>query len=445
MTAVFDGLHARLQLILTRLTGRGVLTEADVDAALREVRRALLEADVHYQVARAFTERVRAAAVGQQVLQHLAPGHQVVKIVYQELVRLLGGTARELRLADPPPAIVILAGLHGSGKTTTAAKLGRYLARRGRRPVLVAADLRRPAAVSQLEVVARQAGVPVFAVPGATDPQAVAAAAVEESRRRGCDVVIVDSAGRPHADEALMEELRRLRDAVRAHHVLLVVDAMTGQQAVAVAQRFQEAVGVDGLVVTKLDGDARGGAVLSVVEVTGAPVLFAGVGETVDGLEPFHPDRMASRILGMGDVLTLIEKAQEALDAQQAAALERRLRRAEFTLDDFRAQLAQVRRLGPVQSWAALLPAGLRPPAGVAVDEAALRRAEAIIASMTPQERRHPEIIDGSRRRRIARGSGTTVQDVNRLLRQFEEVRRLVRQVAGREDRGRRGRPGALG
>jgi signal recognition particle subunit SRP54 len=434
---VFEGLQGRLQQILARLTGRGVLTEADVDAALREVRRALLEADVHYQVARAFIERVRAAAVGQQVLQHLAPGHQVVKIVYQELVRLLGGQTRELRLADPPPTVLVLAGLHGSGKTTTAAKLGRWLARRGRRPLLVAADLRRPAAVEQLEVVGRQAGVPVWAVPGATDPRDVALAAVEEARRGDYDVVIVDAAGRPHADTVLMDELRRLREAVGAHQVLLVLDAMTGQQAVAVAQRFLEAAGVDGLIVTKLDGDARGGAVLSVVEVTGTPVLFAGVGETVDSLEPFHPDRMASRILGMGDVLTLIEKAQQDADAQQAAALQRRLRRAEFTLEDFQAQLRQVRRLGPLQSWTALLPPGLRPPAGMAVDEAALRRAEAIINSMTPQERRHPHIIDGSRRRRIARGSGTTVQDVNRVLRQFAQVRRLL-QVAGRDALGGR-------
>jgi signal recognition particle subunit SRP54 len=434
---VFEGLQGRLQQILARLTGRGVLTEADVDAALREVRRALLEADVHYQVARAFIERVRAAAVGQQVLQHLAPGHQVVKIVYQELVRLLGGQTRELRLADPPPTVLVLAGLHGSGKTTTAAKLGRWLARRGRRPLLVAADLRRPAAIEQLEVVGRQAGVPVWAVPGATDPRDVALAAVEEARRGDYDVVIVDAAGRPHADTVLMDELRRLREAVGAHQVLLVLDAMTGQQAVAVAQRFLEAAGVDGLIVTKLDGDARGGAVLSVVEVTGTPVLFAGVGETVDSLEPFHPDRMASRILGMGDVLTLIEKAQQDADAQQAAALQRRLRRAEFTLEDFQAQLRQVRRLGPLQSWTALLPPGLRPPAGMAVDEAALRRAEAIINSMTPQERRHPHIIDGSRRRRIARGSGTTVQDVNRVLRQFAQVRRLL-QVAGRDALGGR-------
>jgi len=436
---VFESLQSRLQQIVQRLAGRGVLSEADIDAALREVRLALLEADVNFKVATAFVDRVRAAAVGQQVLTHLAPGQQVVKLVYDELVRLLGGTTHALRFADQPPTVILLVGLHGAGKTTTAGKLAMRLLKGGRRPLLVATDLRRPAAIVQLQVVGQQAGVFVFSLPGATDPVAVATAAVGEARRTGHDVIIIDSAGRQHIDDELMAELVTMRKATSPHQVLLVLDAMTGQEAVNIAQRFDELVRIDGLIVTKLDGDARGGAVLSVVEVTGRPVLFAGVGEKLDGLEPFHPDRMASRILGMGDVLTLIEKAQGAMDAQTAADLERKLRRAEFTLDDFRAQLRQVRTMGPLESLVEMLPGAVRPKDAMAgMDERALRRVEAIIDSMTPDERTHPHLIDGSRRRRIAKGSGTTIQDVNRLLRQFEEARRLLRQVGQFEKRGKR-------
>ncbi len=427
---MFEALQGRLQQIISRLTGRGVLSEADVDAALREVRLALLEADVNFKVAKAFVERVREAAVGTQVLTHLAPGQQVVKVVHDELVRLLGGTARELRLADRPPTVILLVGLHGAGKTTTAGKLALRLLRRGRRPLLVATDLRRAAAVTQLQVVGREAGVPVFARAGETDAIAVATAAVGEAARTGYDVVIIDSAGRQQIDDALMAELKTMRDAVSPHQVLLVVDAMIGQEAVHIAQRFHDLLGIDGLIVTKLDGDARGGAVLSVVDVTGRPVLFAGIGEKLDGLEPFHPDRMAARILGMGDVLTLIEKAEEAVDTETAAELERKLRRAEFTLEDFRAQLRQVRKMGPLESLVEMLPGMVRPKGPVQVDEKALRHVEAMIDSMTPDERRHPQIIDGSRRRRIARGSGTTIQEVNRLLKQFEDARKLMRQMA---------------
>jgi signal recognition particle subunit SRP54 len=439
---MFETLQGRLQQIVQRLSGRGVLSEADVDAALRDVRMALLEADVNFKVAKAFTERVRAAAVGRHVLTHLAPGQQVVKLVYEELVRLLGETSRELRFADRPPTVILLVGVHGVGKTTTAGKLAARLVKGGRRPLLVATDLRRPAAVTQLQVVGSQVGVPVFSRPGDTDPIAVARASLDEAGRRGYDVVIVDSAGRQQVDDVLMAELKALRDAISPHQVVLVVDAMTGQEAVSMAQRFDEMLHVDGLIVTKLDGDARGGAILSVVEVTGRPVLFAGVGEKQDALEPFHPDRMASRILGMGDVLTFIEKAQEAVDATTAAELERKLRRAEFTLEDFRAQLRQVRNLGPLESLVEMLPGAARPKGPLPMmDEKALRHVEAIIGSMTAEEREQPQIIDGSRRRRIARGSGTTVQDVNRLLKQFADARKLLKQMGQFEKKGARGWP----
>lgn len=439
---MFEGLQTRLQSVIQRLSGRGVLSEADVDAALREVRLALLEADVNFKVAKAFVERVRAQALGQSVLQSLAPGHQVVKVVHEELVRLLGGPARELRFSEQEPTVILLAGLHGAGKTTTAGKLAYRLRRRGRRPLLVATDLKRPAAVAQLQAVGAQAAVPVYAHAGATDPVAVAHAAIAEADRLGCDTVIIDSAGRLHVDDELMAELRRLREASAAHDMLLVLDAMAGQDAVAMAERFHRDLTLDGFIVTKLDGDARGGAVLSVVEVTGCPVLFAGTSEKLDGLEPFHPDRMASRILGMGDVLTLIEKAQEATDAETAAQLQRKLRRAEFTLEDFREQLRAVRRMGPLDSLIEMIPGlgGRARGAGAAMDERQLTRVEAIIDSMTPWERAQPQAIDGSRRRRIARGSGTSIQDVNRLLKQFEDAKRLIRQVGGMERKGRRGR-----
>lgn len=442
---MFEALQGRLQQIVQRLRGRGALSEADVDAALRDVRMALLEADVNFKVAKAFTERVRTAALGSQVLAHLAPGQQVVKIVYEELVRLLGGATRELHFADRPPTVILLVGLNGVGKTTTAGKLAARLAKGGRRPVLVATDLRRPAAVTQLQLVGAQVGVPVFTQPGVPDPAAIATAAIADAGRKAHDVVIIDSAGRQQIDEALMMELKTLRDAVSPHDVLLVVDAMTGQEAVNVAQRFDDMLHVDGLIVTKLDGDARGGAILSAVEVTGRPVMFTGVGEKLEALEPFHPDRMASRILGMGDVLTFIEKAQEAVDQQTAAELERKLRRAEFTLEDFRLQLRQVRNLGPLESLVEMLPGAARAKGPVPMlNEKALRRVEAIIGSMTLQERDQPQIIDGSRRRRIASGSGTTIQEVNRLLKQFAEARKLIKQMGQFEKKGRRGWPFSL-
>lgn len=442
---MFDALQARFQTIIRTLVGRGALSEADVDAALREVRLALLEADVNFKVAKAFVERVRTAAVGREVMQSLSPGHQVVKIVHDELVRLLGGQVRELRESSRPPTIILLAGLHGAGKTTTAGKLALRLRTRGRQVLLAATDLKRPAAVRQLQIVGAQVGVPVYAPQGATDPIAVARGAVDEASRHGHDTLIIDSAGRLHIDEELMAEVRRLREAVQPHEVLLVMDAMAGQDAVVMAERFHQTLGLDGLIVTKLDGDARGGAVLSVVEVTGCPVVFVGTGEKPDALEPFHPDRMASRILGMGDVLTLVEKAQATVDAETAAELERKLRRAEFTLEDFRQQLRQVRKMGPLDALVEMMPAlgGRRPQLGP-MDEGQLGRVEAIIGSMTPLERRNPQLIDGSRRRRIARGSGTSIQDVNRLLRQFEEAKRLLRQVSELERKGKRPMGGSV-
>lgn len=433
---MFERLRDRLQDAFRKMGG--VLRPEDVDAALREVRLALLEADVHFQVVRDFVQRVREQALGQEVWRQLNPAQQVIQIVYAELVKLLGSEHRELGPAPKPPTVVLLCGLHGSGKTTTAAKLALYLKKKGRHPLLVAADLQRPAAIQQLQVVGASAGVPVFAL-DTQDPVEVVGRAIHRAREGGQDFVLVDTAGRLHVDPVLMDELRRVRERSQAHHVLLVVDAMTGQEALSVARQFHEQLGIDGIVLTKLDGDARGGAALSIAAVTGKPILFVGTGEKLDALEPFHPDRMASRILGMGDVLTLIERAQEAIGAERAAELERKLRRAEFTLEDFRQQLREVRKMGPLRSLLEMIP-GLGQLRGWkdSVDERELVRIEAIIDSMTPEERRDPSILNSSRKRRIARGSGTTVQDVNRLLKQFEETKRMVRQLDALERRAGR-------
>jgi len=433
---VFEALQERLLGVFRRLSGRGVLRPEDVDAALREVRRALLEADVHVQVVRDFVARVRETALGREVWKSLTPAQQVVQVVYEELVQLLGGQHRELVPSPRPPTVVLLCGLHGTGKSTQAAKLALHLRKRGRRPLLVAADLQRAAAIRQLQVLGEQAGVPVF-TKEAPDPAEVARAGVEHARSAGYDFVLVDTAGRLHVDDDLLEELRRVRDGCGAHHVLLVLDAMTGQEAARVAARFHQALGVDGVILTKLDGDARGGAALSVVATVGRPVLFVGTGERLEALEPFHPDRMASRILGMGDVLTLVERVREAVDAERAAELERKLRRAEFTLEDFREQLRQVRHMGPLTSLLDMIPgwpALRRRREEMQEQERELRRMEAILDSMTPQERRDPSILNASRKRRIARGSGTTVQEVNRLIKQFEEAKRMMREL---ERRGR--------
>jgi len=441
---MFEQLQSRLGAVLNRLRGRGSLSETDVEQALREIRLVLLEADVNVKIARDFVARVRDAAVGQEVWKSLTPGQQVVQIVHTELIRLLGEAHRALRPAPQPPTVILLAGLHGTGKTTTAGKLAVHLKKRGREPVLAAADLSRPAAVRQLEIVGERAGVPVVVPAPGEDAVALARRALQVCRDRAADTLIIDSAGRLHIDDDLVAELARIREATAPHYTLLVLDAMAGQDAVRMAEGFHRAVPIDGVILTKLDGDARGGAALSVVATLAVPIMYVGTGERLDALEPFHPDRMASRILGMGDVLTLIERAQEQVTVDEAREMERKLRRADFTLEDFTKQLRQVRAMGPLDQVLAMIPgfnarrAGL-PGAGE-VDERALGRIEAMINSMTPAERRHPDVIDGSRRRRIARGNGTSVQEVNRLLRQFADAKKMLKQM---ESLGRRaGKPG---
>jgi len=428
---MFDSLAEKLQATLADVRARGTLSEDDVSAAMREIRLALLEADVNFKVVRSFTNAVRERALGADVIGQLNPGQQVVKIVGDELTELMGGAARELSFSPRPPTIVLMAGLQGSGKTTATAKLARYLrVEHGSSVAVAACDVYRPAAVEQLMKLAAQAEVDVYEQGTDRDPVEIAAWARDRAVSEGKDVLIVDTSGRLHVDEELMAELANIKKTIKAHDVLLVVDAMTGQDAVAVAEQFAEVVQFDGVVMTKLDGDARGGAALSVKAVTGKPVLFASTGEKLDQFERFHPDRMAQRILGMGDVMSLIEKAETAYDEQQAADLERKLRKQEFNLDDFLDQMRQVRRLGPLQSLLGMIPGLSKELRGVKVDESEFDRIQAIILSMTAQERRHPELINGSRRLRIARGSGTNVQAVKQLIKQFEQMRKVMRQVA---------------
>src|SRR2546427_4853623 len=432
---MLDSLGTRLQAIFDKLGGRGRLSEENIQEALREVRVALLEADVNFKVARAFIDRVRARAVGQDVLRSLVPGQQVIKVVYDELVELLGGTGHRLAMAAHPPTVIMLIGLQGSGKTTTAAKLARYYMKQGQHPLLAAADTQRPAAMEQLRTLGAQLSIPVTGAPGQT-PLQICRAAREEAAARGLTPLILDTAGRLHIDEVLLAEVKAIRTEVAPHHVLLVVDAMTGQDAVTVADRFNQAVGIDAVVLTKLDGDSRGGAALSVRHVTGRPIAFVGVGEKTDALEPFHPDRLASRILGMGDVLSLVEKAQETVDQAKAEALARKLREDAFTLEDFRDQLKQVRQLGPLDQILGMLPLGKMlkgAPKDLEGESADLDRFDAIISSMTPGERHNPEVINGSRRQRIARGSGTNGQDVNRWPKQFAQLRKMMKQLKGME------------
>ncbi|MGH2856943.1 MAG: signal recognition particle protein [Solirubrobacteraceae bacterium] len=427
---MFDSLAEKLQATLADVRGRGTLTEADVTAAMREIRLALLEADVNFRVVKGFTTAVRERALGADVIGRLNPGQQVVKIVSDELTELMGGAAGELSFSPRPPTIVLMAGLQGSGKTTATAKLARYLREQHGSSVAVAAcDVYRPAAVEQLVKVGQQAGADVYEQGTDASPVKIAAWAAQRARTEGKDVLIVDTSGRLHVDAELMAELAEIKKAIKPHDILLVVDAMTGQDAVNVAEQFAAAVDFDGVVMSKLDGDARGGAALSVKAVTGKPILFASTGEKLDQFERFHPDRMAQRILGMGDVMTLIEKAEGAYDADQAAELERKLRKQEFGLDDFLDQLRQVRRLGPLQSLLGMIPGLGKELRGVKVDEREFDRLQAIILSMTPAERRHPELIKGSQRLRIARGSGTNVQAVKQLIKQFEQMRKVMRQV----------------
>jgi signal recognition particle subunit SRP54 len=434
---MLDSLTSRLTDILDRLRGFGRLTEENIQKALREVRVALLEADVNFRVVKAFIERVRVKAVGQDVLQSLTPGQQVIKVVRDELIELLGGSAHRLAMAAQPPTVVMLVGLQGSGKTTSAAKLARHFQKQGQHPLLAAADVYRPAAIDQLKTLGAEIAVPVVGEANQR-PVDICAAARDEAARRGLSPLILDTAGRLHIDEAMLDELRVVKKSVGPHHVLLVVDAMTGQDAVTVAEKFNTAIGIDAVILTKMDGDARGGAALSVREVTGRPIAFVGVGEKTDALEPFHPDRLAQRILGMGDVLSLVEKAQASVDAGQADALARKIREDAFTLEDFAAQLKQLRSMGPLGQLLDMVPffkgaKGL--PKELKGEEQELSRYEAIIASMTPGERREPAVINGSRRARIARGSGTSVTDVNRLLKQYAQLRKMMKGLKQMEGR----------
>lgn len=427
---MFENLSVKLQSVFKKIRGHGTLTEANVQEALREVRLALLEADVHYKVVKDFVSSVQSKALGQEVLHSLTPGQQLVKIVHQELVRLMGEGERRLNLSGSP-ASIMLAGLQGSGKTTTAGKLARWLAAEGRKVGLVPADVYRPAATQQVLQLGHMMELPVFEPASGEDPVRICVRAQGWAKEKGLDTLILDTAGRLHIDEPLMEELKRIKDAVAPREILLVADAMTGQDAVQIAQSFNQRLNITGVILTKMDGDARGGAALSIRAVTLRPIMFVGVGEKLDALEVFHPDRMASRILGMGDVLTLIEKAQAAYDEKKARELERKIRKEEFTLEDLLEQIRQVRKMGPLDDLVKMIPGAAKmkgvvdPKAG----EGELKRMEAIICSMTKEERLNHNIINGSRRLRIAKGSGTTVQDVNRLLKNYLEVRKMMKKM----------------
>jgi len=428
---MFNRLSDKLATVFKKLKGHGKLTELNINDALREVRLALLEADVNYKVAKAFVEGIRQRALGQEVMSSLTPGQQVIKIVHDELVTLLGGEAPRLDLTGKPPVVLMLVGLQGSGKTTTTAKIALRLKKQGRQPLLVPADTQRPAAIEQLQRLGADIGVDVYPTQPQQTPVDIAGAALALATAKGHDVVLLDTAGRLHVDEPLMQELQAIKTATAPSEILLVADAMTGQDAVQVAQNFNDALDLSGVILTKIEGDARGGAALSMRAVLKKPIKFLGVGEKLDALEVFHPDRLASRILGMGDVLTLIEKAQEAFDEDQAKELERKLRKDGFTLEDFRDQLRQVRKMGSLEQLMGMIP-GLNKVKGLKdmqPDEKELVKVEAIINSMTPAERANHTLIDGSRRRRIARGSGTTVQDVNRLLKQFEMTQKMMKKM----------------
>lgn len=428
----FEGLSEKLQNIFKNLRGKGKLNEKDVEQAMREVRMALLEADVNYKVVKDFIGKIKERAIGSEVLESLTPGQQVIKIVHEEMTQLMGGSSSRLNIASKPPTIIMMVGLQGSGKTTSSSKLARYLKKQGRSPLLAACDIYRPAAIKQLQVLGEQLEIPVFSMGDQKSPVDIAKAAKAYAEKQGLDTVIYDTAGRLHIDEELMQELKEIKVNCKPHEILLVVDAMTGQDAVNVAETFNQSLGLDGIVLTKLDGDTRGGAALSVKAVTGKPIKFTGMGEKLDALEPFFPDRMSSRILGMGDVLTLIEKAQAAVDVKKAEELERKLRKAEFTLEDFLEQIQQMKSMGPINQIMDMIP-GMGKMKGlkdVEINDKDVKHTEAIIHSMTPRERRTPEIINGSRRKRIARGSGTSVQEVNKLLKQFEQTQKMLKQMS---------------
>ncbi|GHV45462.1 signal recognition particle protein [Clostridia bacterium] len=429
----FEGLSDRLQNAFKKLRGKGKITEADLKEGMREIRLALLEADVNFKVVKDFVATVSTRASGADVLESLTPGQQIVKIVNEELTALMGGKNAKINISSRSPSVIMMTGLQGAGKTTTAAKLGGLMKKQqSKRPLLAACDVYRPAAARQLQVVGEKLGLPVFVVEGSTDAVAIAKGAVEHAKKFGNDLVIIDTAGRLHIDEQLMEELKNIKANVEVAETLLVIDAMTGQDAVNVAKSFNEQLSVDGVILTKLDGDARGGAALSVCAVTGRPIKFIGVGEKLEDLEPFHPDRMASRIIGMGDVLSLIEKAEQSFDTKKAEELEKKLRTQQFTLNDFLDQLEQMKNMGPLENILGMLPGvNTKALAGAQIDEKKMGRVEAVIQSMTGAERENPSIINSSRKRRIALGSGTQVQDVNALLKQFDQMKTMMKQFGG--------------
>ncbi len=430
---MFESLTDKLELTFKRLRGQGKITEKNIDEALRDVRLALLEADVHIKVVKTFLDSVKAKAMGQEVLQSLTPEQQFVKIVHEELVQLLGGEHQELDLKTAPPVVIMLVGLQGSGKTTTLAKLARHLkTEKKRSPYLVPADVYRPAAIEQLKILGQELELPVHNSSSETAPVVICREAFEEAKKRFCDVLLIDTAGRLHIDEELMQELAAIKQAVQPHQILFVADAMTGQDAVNQATGFDGKLGLTGVILTKLDGDARGGAALSIREMVGKPILFSGVGEKLEALEPFYPDRLASRILGMGDVLSLIDKVQQNVEQKEAARLQKAFQKQQFTLEEFQIQLQQIKRMGSMNSLLEMIPGGKKFASQVDADKAEkeFKRVEAIINSMTLEERRNPAILNGSRRRRIAQGSGTTVTDINRLMKQFMEMKKMMQRVS---------------
>ena len=437
----FEGLSERLQKTMQKIRGKGKVTEADVKEMMREVRLALLYADVNLKVVKSFVKKVSERAVGQEVMKSLTPGQQVIKVVKDELTELMGGEQSKIATANKPPTVVMMVGLQGAGKTTTTGKLANLLRKKyNRKPLLVAADIYRPAAINQLQTLGKQLTLPVFSLGDKVSPVEIATKAIEKAKEEHHDYVLIDTAGRLHIDENLMDELKQIKERVNPDEILLVVDAMTGQDAVNVAQSFNDQLGVTGVVLTKLDGDTRGGAALSIRAVTEKPIKFVGMGEKMDALEPFHPERMASRILGMGDVLSLIEKAQATVDEEKAKELEQKMRSASLTLDDFLEQLAQVRNMGPLDELLKMLPGAnkMKGLNNLKIDDKQISHVEAIIQSMTKEEKEHPEIINASRRRRIAKGSGRPVQEVNRLLKQFEEMKKMMKQMNNMTKKGKR-------
>jgi signal recognition particle subunit SRP54 len=426
---MFEEITEKFELLFKKIRGQARITEANISETMRDIRRVLLEADVNYKVVKDFTDRVQQKAIGQEVLKSITPGQMLIKIIYDELVSLMGSTRADIKFSPVPPTVIMVVGLQGSGKTTFCAKLANHLKHKGRHPLLVAGDVHRPAAVEQLKQLGEQIQIPVFAMDSEFDAVKIAKNGVEFAKKNYRDVVIVDTAGRMHIDEEMMREVEMVKEAIKPNEILFVVDAMTGQEAVNVAKEFNDRLNFDGVVLTKLDGDARGGAALSIKAVTGKPIKFVSAGEKLDAIEPFYPDRMASRILGMGDIITLVEKAQKQVDEEKAKKLEEKLKKNQFTLEDFREQIREIRKMGPLKEILSMIPGLGSSLRSVDIDEKELIKIEAIINSMTPEERRKPQIINASRKRRIAMGSGTTVQDVNRLLRQFEEMQKLLKQL----------------